>query len=155
MFHRVGATIRDNGARGRGRLLRELAALPFDPIGGANRLFRGEWWAHGTNPPEHDPGAYVLRVGTGFRFAKGPMSDSGVARMGALVVDLLYGDVFAREQQKPFDVFGVRLIVSSHGGLNMLRASGRLWNKNINPASARLRHVLTLNQRFDYFKNPA
>ncbi len=41
MFHRVAATIRNNEHAGGSRTLRELAALPFDPVGGLNRLVRG------------------------------------------------------------------------------------------------------------------
>jgi len=154
MFHRVSSTIRDNRARGRGRTLRELAALPMDPIGGLNRLLRGQWKGNGPNPPEHDPGEYVLRVGTGLRFAR-LISDSGVATMGALVVDLLYGDQFGRPYETPFDVFNVRLILSTNGGINMLRGSGRLYGANLNSSTARIRHVLAINQRYDYVKNPA
>lgn len=155
MFHRVGATIRDNRARGRGRTLRELAALPIDPMGAFNRLLRGQWSGVGANPVEHDPGAYVLRVGAGARFAEGLISDSGVARIGAVVVDLLYGDQFAQDYTSPFDVFGARLVLSPHGGFQTLRASGRLYGSNINKSTARIRHVLAVNQRYDYFKNPA
>src|SRR6266496_2872612 len=155
VFHRLGATIRDNGARGRGRTLRELAALPMDPIGGLNRLIRGQWKARGPNPSEHDPGNYVLRVGAGARFAKGLIADSGITSMGALFVDLLYGDPFAQEYKNPFDVFGVRLILSSHGGFNALRASGRLYGANLNSPTRTARHVLAVNQRYDYFKNRA
>ncbi|MGE5802439.1 MAG: DUF3943 domain-containing protein, partial [Gemmatimonadota bacterium] len=70
MFHRLGATIRDNRATGFNRTIREIGALPIDPIGGFNRLVRGQWKGLGPNPPEHDPGAYVLRLGGGIRFAK-------------------------------------------------------------------------------------
>lgn len=155
VFHRVGASIRDNRSSGRSRTLRELAALPVDPIGGFNRLLRGQWKAIGPNPAEHNPGDYVLRVGAGLRFAEGLVTDSGLARMGAVMVDLLYGDAFGTEYKDPFDVFGVRLILSSNGGFNMLRASGRLYSTDLNRASARIRHVLTVNQRYDYYKNPA
>jgi len=155
MFHRVSSTIRDNQASGRSRTMRELAALPLDPIGGLNRLVRGEWKARGPNPSEHDPGAYVLRVGGGLRFARGLVSDSGIARMGSVVVDLLYGDQFAREYRSPFDVFGVRLMLSTNGGISVLRGSGRLYGTNLNKPTARIRHVLAVNQRYDYYKNPA
>ena len=154
IFHRVGSTIRDNGARGPSRTLREIAALPFDPIGGLNRLLCGQWKAVGINPREHDPAAYVLRVGAGARFAKGLVNDS-VASMGAVVVDLLYGDQFAGAYRTPFDVFNARLIVSSKGGLNALRVSGRLYGRDLNDSTARVRHVLAVNQRYDYVKNPA
>ena len=155
MFHRIGSTIRDNRKAGRGRTMRELAALPFDPIGGLNRLVRGDWRARGPNPVEHDPGAYVLRVGGGLRFAKGLVSDSGIARMGSVLVDLLYGDQFAEQYHSPFDVFGVRLMLSSNGGINVLRGSGRLYGSNLNNPTARIRHVLAVNQRYDYYKNPS
>ena len=154
VFHRVGATIRDNRATGGARIRRELAALPMDPIGGLNRLIRGQWTAIGPNPPEHDPGPYVLRLGGGLRFAEGWVSDSA-AKMGLLIVDLLYGDPFAQEYQRPFDVFGGRLILTTGSPFNALRASGRLYQTNLNRASARIRHVLTVNQRYDYVKNPA
>jgi hypothetical protein len=154
MFHRVSATIRDNGARGRGRTMRELAALPFDPIGGFNRLIRGQWRARGPNPPEHDPGSYVLRIGGGLRFAKGLIADSSTS-MGTLLIDLLYGDPFATEYKDPFDVFGVRLVVNSNGGFNALRASGRLYSTNLSDPKRRARYQLVINQRYDFFKNRA
>ncbi|MFN2570168.1 MAG: DUF3943 domain-containing protein [Gemmatimonadales bacterium] len=152
--HRVGATIRDNGARGAKRTFRELAALPLDPVGSLNRLLRGEWKGTGRNPAEHDPAAYVFLLGAGARFAKGLMRDS-IASMGAIVVDLLYGDQFAGEYKQPFDVFNVRLIMSSHTGLNAFRASGRLYGRALNDSTARFRHVLAVNQRYDYVNNPA
>jgi len=155
MFHRVAATIRDNQARGGGRTFREIAALPIDPMGAFNRLVRGQWGAVGPNPPEHDPGSYVLRLGGGFRYAEGWTTDSGTAQLAAVIVDLLYGDPFAQEYRDPFDVFGLRLILSAGGGINVLRGSGRLYQKNLNSASARIRHVLGVNQRYDYINNPA
>ncbi len=155
VFHRISATIRDNRATGRGRTLREIAALPLDPIGSLNRLVRGQWRARGVNPPEHDPGSYVFRIGGGARFAKGLMADSGVGRMGAMLVDLLYGDPFATEYRSPFDVFGVRLMLSSNGGFSSLRASGRVYGTNLNNPARRARHVLAVNTRYDYFKNRA
>ena len=154
VFHRVGATIRDNRATGGERIRRELAALPLDPIGGYNRLLRGQWTAIGPNPVEHDPGSYVLRLGGGLRFAEGWVSDSA-AKMGLFIIDLLYGDAFAQEYRQPFDVFGGRLILTTGSPFNALRASGRLYQTNLTPPSARIRHVLTVNQRYDYVKNPA
>src|SRR5258707_4375400 len=118
VFHRITATIRDNRARGRGRILREIAALPMDPIGSLNRLVRGQWRARGGNPPEHYPGSYVFRIGVGARFAQGLIADSGAARMGAMLVDLLCGDPVATDDLRPFDVFGVRLLLRFHPGFS-------------------------------------
>ncbi len=155
VFHRVSSTIRNNQSRGRSRTLKELAALPFDPIGSFNRLVRGEWKAIGPNPPEHDPGSYMLRLGAGVRYAKQLVADSGLNSIGAFQLDFLYGDQVAQEYRAPFDVFGVRLILSSNGGFNVLRASGRLYATNLSDPTKRARHVLAVNQRYDYMKNRA
>lgn len=154
MFHRVGATIRDNQARGAARTWREIAALPFDPIAGLNRLARGQWRARFPNPPEHNPEAFVLRVHGGVRFAEGLEVDS-IARIGAVVIDLLYGDQFARQYSRPFDVFGVRAVLSSAGVFNALRASGRLFSTELTDRTNPWRNVFSINQRFDYVANPA
>jgi Domain of unknown function (DUF3943) len=154
MFHRVGATIRDNRRTGLNRTIREISALPIDPIGGFNRILRGQWRGLGPNPPEHDPGAYVLRLGGGIRFAKRLNADSGFWSMGTFLLDLLYGDQVGQEYKAPFDVFNVRLLITSQG-INALRASGRLYGANLNSPTGRNRHMLAINQRYDFIKNPA
>lgn len=154
MFHRVGATIRDNTARGGKRFFREFAALPLDPVGGLNRLMRGAWKRHGPNPPEHDPGAFVLRIHAGARFEQGFVTDT-VGRLWAIVADLAYGDPFLRPFRAPFDAFSVRAIISGGSGFNVLRASGRLYGKDLNDRTRRNRHQFAINQRYDYISNPA
>lgn len=154
VFHRVGSTIRNNRAGGGTRILREVAALPVDPIGGLNRLLRGQWTAQGDNPPEHAPQDYVLRLGGGLRFAKAFRTDS-LTRMGTFLVDLLYGDQVGQLFKAPFDVFNVRVLLSTEGGLNALRASGRLYGKSLNNPNGRTRHMLAVNQRYDFYKNPS
>src|SRR5512144_1370123 len=105
VFHRVGASIRDNQARGSGRFGREVAALVVDPVGGLNRLLNGEWSRVGPNPPEHDPGAFFFRFHVGGRF----VGDSGSLRhasgAGTVITDLSYGDPFVRSFERPFDNF--------------------------------------------------
>lgn len=155
MFHRVGTSIRDNQARGRSRTLRELAAMPFDPVGGLNRLACGQWRAQFPNPPEHNPGAYVLRVQAGLRFAENLTTSDSLTRIGAMVVDLLYGDQFRIKYSRPFDVFGVRMVLSSAGVFNAMRASGRLFAKDISDGTNPWRNLFVINQRFDYVANPA
>jgi hypothetical protein len=154
MFHRVASSMRDNGDRGISRAVREIAALPFDPIGGLNRLVRGQWTAIGANPVEHDPESYVVSAGAGLRFAKALVDDSS-AHVGALLLDVFSGDQFGENYHQPFDVFSLRLIVSPYAGLNTLRASGRLYGRDVNDSLSRFRHVLAINQRADYVKNPA
>jgi hypothetical protein len=153
IFHRVSAAIRDNRATGRARTWREIAALPFDPVGGMNRLWRGQWTALGVNPPERELGAFLFRVHGGVRVAADSVSDS-VLTLPTLLADLRYNDPLRRRYRAPFDVFGVRVMVSSTG-LNSLRAAGRLFGFDLNRPAARNRHVFAVNQRFDYINNPA
>lgn len=159
VFHRVGASVRDNTTTGRERVLREVAALPFDPIAAFNRMVRGEWRRQGDNPPEHEPGGYLLRVSTGARFA----ADSGfvdqvntTTSSSMIIVDLTFGDPFLKPYEQPFDVLDVRMQVSpGGGGLNRLRATGRLYGLPLTHADARNRHVFAVNQRYDFLNNPA
>lgn len=154
MFHRAAATLRDNTATGTRRTVRELAALPVDPMGSLNRLFRGGWTDVGPNPSAHDPDAYVLHVGAGARSAKDLMNGT-VATMGAVMLDVYYGDPFAGKYQMPFDDFSLRVMVTTHNGLSLLQASGRLYGRDLNDSTARIRHHFAINQRYDYLNNPA
>jgi hypothetical protein len=156
VFHRVGATIRDNEARGSARIWREVGALVVDPVGGINRLVSGDWTRVRPNPPEHNPGAFYFRFHVGGRF----VGDSGTLRhasgAGTVITDLSYGDPFARRFERPFDIFAVRLqLTPGGGGLNLLQAAGRLYEHELTSGDARNRHLFVVNQRYDYVNNPA
>lgn len=155
-FHRVAATIRDNRAQGGGRLWREIGALVVDPVGGLNRLVRGDWSRVGPNPPEHDFGAFFFRFHVGGRF----VGDSGSLRhangAATIITDLGYGDPYTKRFERPFDVFSVRLqLTPGGGGLNLLQAAGRLYEHELTGAGARNRHLFVVNQRYEYVNNPA
>ena len=79
-----------------------------------------------------------------------------VLKSATLVADLEYGDPFEKDFESPFDVFSLRAQVSpGGGGLNLLRASGRIFGFNLNRRDAWNRHRFVVNQRFDYVNNPA
>jgi len=156
MFHRVGASLRNNQTRGTGRMLRELAGLVVDPIGGLNRLFRGEWARVGPNPSEHDPGAFMFRFLAGGRFVSDSASFAHPRSSATTIVDLSYGDPFERPFRAPFDAFNARVQVSSRGGtVNLLRAAGLLYQHDLNGSGARHRHLFVVNQRYDFVNNAA
>jgi hypothetical protein len=159
MFHRVAATIRNNEMGGSGRTLRELAALPFDPVGGLNRLVRGEWSRRGPNPEEHRPVGSVLRVGGGAGIVRGPGSLGGSLGDGEassiLFADLKYGDAYVDTLHKPFDAFSARIMLApGHGDLTQLTGVGRITGAELGNSESR-RHQLELNQRFEYLNNGA
>lgn len=157
VLHRLATSVRDNGASGRNRILRELAALPMDPVGGLNRLLRGQWTRIGSNPPEYDPGAFVLRARGGLRVAADSGfvdSDDTVTGSPTLQVDLAYGDPFLKGYAAPFDVYAFRARVSpGGGGLNEFFVRGRLFGVDL--GGDRSLHRFVINQRLDYMNNPA
>ena len=72
-----------------------------------------------------------------------------------LLVDVQFGDGIETEHRAPFDVVSVLAQVSPDGGgVNVLRALGRLYGKDLTGAGSRHRHQFVVNQRFDYVNNP-
>jgi len=155
VYHRLGALIRDDRRRGAGRVLRELAAFPVDPIGSLNRWAHGGFSRVGPNPPDRHPGTLGLVVQTGGRTA----SDSGATgrrTTPSILVDVAYGDPYRRAYDRPFDVFTVRMQVSPDaGGVNLLRVRGRLWAHELTDSTNDNRAILTVNQQFEYLHTAA
>jgi hypothetical protein len=158
MFHRVAETIRDNGASGGGRALREFAALPFDPVGTVNRLLQGEWSRKGPNPLEHNPVGTELRIGAGAGIVR-PAGGLGVSLKSAegssiAFAELKYGDSYIDSMRKPFDAFSMQVqFAPGHGGLTQLTGVGRITGTSI--GSEDFPRQLELNQRFEYVNNGA
>ena len=153
MFYRIAATIRNNEVRGRTRILRELAALPFDPGGTLIRLLRGEWTRQGPNPEEHHPRATTFRIGGGAGLVHGSDATgfklAGARGSSILTADLKYGDAYTDTLRKPFDAFTMRIMFApGHGGLTQLVGVGRIAGTQI--GSERVPAQLELNQRFEY-----
>ena len=154
VYHRLGALVHDNTRHGTARVLRELAAIPIDPIGSLNRILRGGFSRVGPNPPDRKPGSLGLVVQAGLRLAMDSATSRRV-RSTSLVADLSYGDAFRQPYEQPFDVFRVRLQVSPDGGgINILRVWGRLWARELTPTFVASRHILTVNQKTEYVGNP-
>lgn len=154
MTHRVAATIRDEESRGTERLTREIVALVVNPMGGFNRLFRGQWTHVGPNPPEHDPGAFAYAYRAGVRNVY--EDSSGVTNVSpTLLIDVDYGDPFGRRYREPFDVFSAHVQFSlDGGGLNALQTSGRLYQAGLPSWSGRNEHAFSVDHSFDYLSNP-
>jgi hypothetical protein len=136
-------------------VLRELAALPLDPVGGLDRILSGRFTRVAPNSPDRKPGYLGLVVQAGGKLAV----DSGSTRRSyssSFVVDLSYGDAFRQTYAQPFDVFRVRLQVSPDGGgVNILRVWGRLWALELTHTFVTSRHILTVNQKTEYVSSPA
>ena len=153
--HRVAANIRDERDRGRSRIAREVLALAVDPVGGLNRLVRGEWTRVGANPPEHNPRAFAYGAEAGVRYVYERPAVAGTRHVDpTLVAEASYGDPYGSPYAEPFDVFAVRAEVSPRG-LEGLQTTGRLYQTGLPAWPARAAHALAVAQRLDYVNTPA
>ncbi len=154
--HRLSGLIRDNRIRGFPRVLREIASLPFDPIGEANRVIRGEAFKFVDDGASRDrtPMAIDLQVGGRLAVDSGPARKSSYS--GTIVADASYGTPFARPYQEPFDVFSVRFQFSpARGGINLARILGRLYGHELTDTTAHARHIFTVTQKSEYLSGQA
>lgn len=152
--HRLAALLRDDRTPGAGRMLRDLAALPLDPVGGLRHFATGHRAPEPVAPPP--PGTLRVLAAAG----PGVISESGSldrpSASSTIMAELAYGDAFEREYQAPFDVFTLQAVVRPNaGGLGVLRARGRLYAREITPAHVISRHQLTISQKYEYLNNPA
>jgi len=155
MLHRLSAAIIDEEQAGGGRIAREFAAMLINPLGGLNRLGRGEWVRQRPNAVDRLPGHYLARLKAGGRIVREAESPESATGSPTLLIDIRFGDVIETEHRAPFDVINVMAQVSPDGGgINILRAVGRLYGKDLTRAGSRHRHQFVLNQRFDYVNNP-
>lgn len=154
--HRLGGLVRDDRGRGLPRVVRELVAMPLDPVGGFNRIVRGEFLRVRADPDERDRSPFSVDLQLGARLAvdSGPGSPSSVT--GMLLADFSYGDSFARGFRQPFDVFRARFLLSpARGGINTARMSGRLFGRELTDTAAGMRHVFTVALKSEYLAGPA
>jgi hypothetical protein len=156
MLHRTATTVRDNQATGFSRTWREATGFLIDPVGGFNRILRGESGRVWANPEEHDPERLRVYVGYGvlargdedFRFG----SD---ATGGVFDFRMNYGNPFA-EQKRPFDTYSFRLEMASadSGLINGIRGEGILVAFG-DPTTERSASRFALTHRFDFYDNAA
>jgi len=153
--HRISTLIQDNESRGAERIAREFIAAVVNPVGGINRLFRGEWARIGPNPPGHKPDDFFFGLGTGVRNVY--EDSTGIGNVApTILIDINVGDPFGNGYRDPFDVFSVHSQISPGGGnLNAFKASGRLYQTGLSRWGNRVRHDFVVNLRFDYVNNIA
>ena len=159
MSHRAASLVRDNRATGSTRVWNEIWGTLLDPMGGFNRFVNGRMNDLGPNPQEHFPSALGLTLQTGARVV-GDSTGSADNPEGALtgILDLSYGDPFVT-YKTPWDAFHVRAQLSlgdnlAGGGLNLLRAVGRVYGSEFTATDASNRHQFVIWQMYDYVRNP-
>ena len=155
ILYRVSTAVLDEEARGSERIFRETAAMLINPLGGLNRLVRGQWTRRGVNPVDRLPASYSFNAKVGARRVAEAESPDGATDSPTLLLDMSFGSVFDTPYRAPFDVVNMLAQVSPDGGgLNLMRAVGRLWGTELTPPESWHRHHLMVSQRFDYVNNP-
>jgi len=155
--HRISSLILDNTKRGKGRFGREAAALLFDPIRGFNRLVSGdasEVKGNPVDPLDWRPDFQLTIRGGARVIGEGESITENTNAYGFLEWVLSYGDPWDGKDHRPYDRFDVAA-QSNFGDktrLGRLLIRGDLFTK---PLGNGTRHVLTLQQDFDYIDNEA
>jgi hypothetical protein len=156
IFHRTAATVRDNTATGSRRVWREVAGFLIDPVGGFNRIFRGEMSRVYGNPPEHDPSGLSAWLRFGVRSRGDENFRFGSETTGSVTdFRLYYGDPFGKAD-KPFDTYSFRIEAASadSGLLNGVRGEGLIVALSHETEQPNM-HRYVLTQCFDFFDNAA
>jgi hypothetical protein len=149
--HRISAMLVDNTETGFPRFVRELAGALYDPVGGLNRIVRGEMGRVFANPEDRLPSRFLLRADLGWRHLQGGGTDT---EKGFVSVRLTYGDPFGRITT-PFEFFDGALDVSYPGGpfVSLLSERGMLAGWPLTEGDAPSRQALGVFMHFDYVNN--
>jgi len=155
--YRISSLILDNSKRGKGRWGQEAAAFLMDPIRGFNRLVSGDMTEVKGNPADRWDWRpdFQLAVRTGARvIGEGESITENTNTYGFLEVVLNYGDPWEGERHRPYDRFDVQ----SQSNFGDKTRQGRLLIRGdlfTKPLGDGKKHVLTLQQDFDYIDNEA
>lgn len=153
-LYRTSDLILDDRTTGRERLGREIAAFIVSPMRGLTRIINGDAWKHRSTSGRQFgiPDLYVaISVGARVLELEDEILDKGVGI--ASEVDVVYGDRFNTEQEKPYDFFsmGVGLnLQKSQPVLGQVNLVGRLLNRGLLERPDRVLNV-GLYQHFDFY----
>jgi hypothetical protein len=152
--YRIANMVLDNTASGFTRFLREAGGLVLNPMGGFNRLIRGEMWTDFQNPPDRFPGRLFFELDGLYRRGGGATPEHEENDQGGVSFLLRYGDLFDGDHPHPFDYFdfGLNVLTPHATLLGEIVARGLLvdWRLSESP-SAEQRLGLFLGT--DYFNN--
>ncbi len=159
-FYRLSNLTLDNTATGSERVWREIGGFFLNPLGGFNRLVRGESGRVSANPAEWRPSRIFGVLDLGYRRTVNEFSvdsvESGLDQWD-VGLKLAYGDPVKDLAGKPFSYFGLAAELAgpppdSGRVLNRLSARGSIaaW-----PLGSSGRHQFSIMMEYDYFANPA
>lgn len=150
---RLANVILDNTKSGFERFLRETAGFLVNPMGGFNRLIRGETGKDFQNPPDRFPGRLYTEVDGGYVQSGGALTEGANQSQASFSLLVRYGDPFDGALRSPFEVFDLQLgfripttFILSHLDIDGLLA---LWKLSENPSDGQ-RLALFMSSKFFY-----
>ncbi len=153
MFHRTAWLVRNPRATGTNRVLREVAAVPIDPMTSAVRWLSGDWSRVSEKPESLVPTSLRASGAAGLQWEGTTAADIDSTAKPFVEIDLLYGDILTGRSRTPFDAFSVRFRLGGGGSiLSDAHVRGRLAGQEIGPGR---RVQLTVAQTYDYVANRA
>jgi hypothetical protein len=157
--YRLGNAILDNTKK-EGRVWREIAAFPVNPVGQFNRMVSGRATKVQGNPEDpYDwrPPSLGLQVMAGARvIGEGSSISENTKAYGFAAGDVQYGSPFSNTRRRPFDRFDStwQLNIGDSTPVGELTIRGDLASWPLGKAEAPT-HVLAIIQDFDYIDNEA
>ncbi|MDR0725257.1 MAG: DUF3943 domain-containing protein, partial [Prevotellaceae bacterium] len=153
---RLSNLLTDNRATGWERFGREFLSTLISPMRGLNRIISGDAWKTGSTECEFSVDTPVnFCVSAGYR---GLAEDSEIKNKidNTLFLDLqlLYGNLFSEENEKPYDAFlvgGAFNFFSKQPVISNVNVVGQLWGKNIPLKSEKSTLHWGVFQHFDYY----
>lgn len=155
-LHRLSAMIWDNKAHGSNRFWREVGGFLVNPMGGLNRLFRGEMNDHFANPKDRYPDFFLTNVEFGSRsIGEERLWESDTTR-AYFKGGFAYGDPFAGDNEKPFESFdfAIQLYFGDKNGIGQLETKGLLFAVPVSESDESI-HMVGAFHHFDYIDNNA
>jgi hypothetical protein len=153
---RLSGLLIDNRATGWNRFGREMLSTLISPVNGLNRILSGEVWKT-SNYRDNVSGDIPVKfyIETGHRAL---VEDSEIRNRidNAVFLDmqLLYGNLFSEENEKPYDAFQMRIsfnFLSKQPVIGNVNLVGQLWGKNIPLKSEKSTLHWGVFQHFDYY----
>ena len=154
--HRISDLVYDDRTHGFGRFMREFLGTVVCPIRGLNRILSGDAWKVRSDYykyHDYDRLPVQFAVSGGYRY----LADNNSLFRGEgnpyINVNLIYGDPFNEEENKPYDYFtaDVTFGMSSNQPLiNGVHLLGRLWGAPI-VTGEQMKTEFGIFQHFNYY----
>lgn len=153
-LYRASRALLDNTATGSERTLRELGAFLLNPVGGVNRLVRGEMTRVGPNPEGRLPSEFAVDSKLGFRVVgEGDLEITDGRANPFVEFAVQYGDPYG-PLEAPFEDFLLTVQVNDKDKevLGRLQIEGPLFRTAL-VRGENVRHYFGIGLHYDYINN--